>query len=344
MCRLVIYKGTAPVQLSHLLTRPCHSIVNQAFSPRLRLDPRRPINGDGFGVGWYDSVYDEELGAQPCIFTSLTPAWNNGNLVRLAEKIKSPLVFGHVRATTSGSLSPDNCHPFGFGKLMWMHNGEIAEFGKIRRKLQGSLSDGIFDSVKGNTDSEWAFALFLSKLPDPNAKSFTFQMLRDAMLSTIATINELHEDAGITEPSLMNFCVTDGESVVATRYISSKKDAAASLWFSSGTSFSEYAPGGHYKMFKEDKRENIIMVASEPLTFEKADWMEVKTNNMIILTPKMNVLLIPIIDKFYVHPSDPRSQNRGTDLAAAKGLFTERWEVPGTSTPESTSLQQALPV
>lgn len=55
------------------MTRPCHSIVNQAFSPRLRLDPRRPINGDGFGVGWYDSVYDEELGAQPCIFTSSTP-------------------------------------------------------------------------------------------------------------------------------------------------------------------------------------------------------------------------------------------------------------------------------
>jgi len=27
----------------------------------------------------------------------------------------------------------------------------------------------------------------------------------------------------------MNFCVTDGESVVVTRYISSKKDEAASL-------------------------------------------------------------------------------------------------------------------
>jgi hypothetical protein len=23
--------------------------------------------------GWYDSVYDEELGCQPCIFTSATP-------------------------------------------------------------------------------------------------------------------------------------------------------------------------------------------------------------------------------------------------------------------------------
>ena len=103
-------------------------------------------------------------------------------------------------------------------------------------------------------------------------------------------------------------------------------------WFSSGTSFSEYAPGGHYKMFKEDKQENIIMVASEPLTFEKgesgsesqsyspvsdplsADWMEIKTNNVIVLTSKMNVLLTPIVDKFYVYPSDPDSQNRGTDL------------------------------
>ena len=92
MCRFVIYKGTAPVQLSHLLTRPCHSIINQAFDSRLRLDHRRPINGDGFGVGqpsglspcvtaplirhttgWYDCNYDEELGSQPCIFTSVTP-------------------------------------------------------------------------------------------------------------------------------------------------------------------------------------------------------------------------------------------------------------------------------
>lgn len=26
-----------------------------------------------FPTGWYDSVYDQELGSQPCIFTSVTP-------------------------------------------------------------------------------------------------------------------------------------------------------------------------------------------------------------------------------------------------------------------------------
>lgn len=79
--------SNVPLQL---LTKPAHSIINQAFDSRLRVDRRNPINGDGFGVGelrifpemngrphrsigWYDTVYDEELGSQPCIFTSVTP-------------------------------------------------------------------------------------------------------------------------------------------------------------------------------------------------------------------------------------------------------------------------------
>lgn len=65
-----------------------------------------------------------------------------------------------------------------------MHNGEIADFPRIRRSLQAGLSDEVFNVVLGNTgefllqwiktlnlanghwyeDSEWAFALFLSKV------------------------------------------------------------------------------------------------------------------------------------------------------------------------------------
>lgn len=41
-------------------------------------------------------------------------------------------------------------------------------------------------------------------------------------------------------------------------------------------------------MIKADKRENVIMIASEPLTFERSEWMEVKTNTMIVITPKVS--------------------------------------------------------
>jgi predicted glutamine amidotransferase len=43
-----------------------------------------------------------------------------------------------------------------------MHNGGIADFHLIKRKLQASLPDELFSVPQGNTDSEWAFALFLS--------------------------------------------------------------------------------------------------------------------------------------------------------------------------------------
>jgi glutamine amidotransferase len=205
-----------------------------------------------------------------------------------------------------------------------MHNGGIASFESVKRPLQAHLSDRIFSIPQGNTDSEWAFALFLSHLSAvasiDSTTPFPHSVLRQAMLSTIKTLNTLARDAGITEPSLMNFCITDGETVVATRYISSKQDEAASLYYSSGTTFSS-DPGGHYRMSKRDKRENIIMIASEPLTFEKADWLEIKTNTMVVVTPKMNLLQIPIVDEFF---TPVLGTSRGVEFAATKGLLSPK--------------------
>lgn len=120
MCRLLVVKSTEPILLSQLLTAPVHSIINQASDARLRLDSRS-INADGAGVGWYSCSIGEdgkdgrkEEDCSPCIFRMITPAWSNQNLHRLAEKVKSPLVFAHVRASTTGALSEENCHPVSF--------------------------------------------------------------------------------------------------------------------------------------------------------------------------------------------------------------------------------------
>lgn len=50
---------------------------------------------------------------------------------------------------------------------------------------------------------------------------------------------------------------------------------------------------------------------------------------MVVITPKMNFLQIPIVDRFYVSPSDPAALNRGTDFAAAKGLLSPRNTLTG---------------
>lgn len=111
-----------------------------------------------------------------------------------------------------------------------MHNGQISQFSKIKRRLLAALPEPLFLWPQGHTDSEFAFALFLSHLGNPESMDeFSYLELKDAMLKTIQNLNQWSQEANIQEPSLMNFCVTDGKSIVCTRYVSSKVDEAASL-------------------------------------------------------------------------------------------------------------------
>ncbi|KAI1438876.1 N-terminal nucleophile aminohydrolase [Xylaria sp. CBS 124048] len=348
MCRFLVYRGSDEVLLSKLILDPTHSILKQSFDSRLRLDTRRgQNNADGFGIGFYT---DPKLGAAPCLFTSTIPAWNCTNLHRIASKTASRLVFAHVRATTEGSLTEDNCHPFYHNSLMWMHNGGLGGWKYIKRRLGERLHDKWYLNVKGSTDSEWAFALFLDRLerlgvnPSSQPKNgFSPSLLRRAMLQTIEVINEL--TLGIPEStvqledvdtrSLLNFAVTDGHSIICTRYVSSKTDEAASLYFSSGTQWEIKPAAGKdqdYQMERRDKGADIVLVASEPLTFERENWVNVPTNSILTIHGQ-TVMVTPIIDGFSDRdPCHPRS----SAFAQTKGLTTNEKITPPISAPAPT--------
>jgi hypothetical protein len=52
-------------------------------------------------------------------------------------------------------------------------------------------------------------------------------------------------------------------------------------------------------MVKDNRRQDMVVIASEPLTFEKADWLTIPTNSIMVVTSKMNVLIYPIIDEYH---------------------------------------------
>lgn len=348
MCRFLVYRGSDEILLSKLILDPTHSILKQSFDSRLRLDTRRgQNNADGFGIGFYT---DPKLGAAPCLFTSTIPAWNCTNLHRIASKTASRLVFAHVRATTEGSLTEDNCHPFYHNSLMWMHNGGLGGWKYIKRRLGERLHDKWYLNVQGCTDSEWAFALFLDRLErlgkDPSSqprKGFGPTVLRRAMLQTIEIINELTmgipestvQSENVDTRSLLNFAVTDGHSIICTRYVSSKTDEAASLYFSSGTQW-EMKPTARedrdYQMERRDKGADIVLVASEPLTFERENWVNVPTNSILTIHGQ-TVMVNPIMDAF--SDRDP-CHKRSSAFAQTKGLTTNEKATPRVNSPAST--------
>jgi predicted glutamine amidotransferase len=172
---------------------------------------------------------------------------------------------------------------------MWMHNGSVAGFERIRRALRESLKDEFYNMVMGTTDSEHAFALFLDNLRVPFGEADAGQM-RAALVETIARLNEWTLAAGVAEPSHYNFAVTDGESIVISRYCSAEGLAGNSLHISRGKLF-ECLPGGLCDMHtvRDQEQAAAVIIASERLTDDRDDWLDVPDNHTVTVTPDLNV-------------------------------------------------------
>ncbi len=280
MCRFLAYIGK-PVLADDLLYRPQHSLIERQSLGAQEMSI--PINGDGFGISWYDYRLDPE----PCRFRSVHPSWSDENLRFLAKKVQTPLLFAHVRAATPGSTVEEiNCHPFVHGRMTWMHNGMVQDFRKIRRSLLRELKDEAYDSVLGSTDSEHLFGLFLNNLRNPSGDVSTEEMV-EAMFSMLDDFNRLLFESDVREHSYLNICLSNGRSLIATRYTTNPRVQPASLYYMFGKEY--VATDGRCFMIPDDGASEAVVISSEPFTSNKSDWVKVTRNSMIIIDEDLSI-------------------------------------------------------
>jgi glutamine amidotransferase len=300
MCRFTLYLGS-PVRMSTLLTEPQHSLIKQSYESNERSEP---LNGDGFGVGWYAP----RLHSQPAQFHETTPAWNNQNLESIARVVASPCIMAHVRAASLGSLvNLSNCHPFGFGDYLLMHNGEVGNFHKIRRQLMETLTDDAFNVVRGSTDTEHLFAMFVDELirnqkslnPGKNGhEGWDGLQLAEHLSRALQRILQIIQGRDDWEPSYLNVAVADGSHVAVCRFTDASDDEPESLHLLHGELYEPISK--HFKDASLDEGESMI-VSSEPLN-QDGRWKDVSRNCMLVLDRKRVPLEIPMnVDGSLVH-------------------------------------------
>lgn len=272
MCRLVAYLGH-DVLLEDILVKPMNSIVMQSLHAR---ETTIPTNGDGFGIGWYVP----SISPIPALFTSISPAWSDRNLLNLTAKIKSNAFFAHVRAASFGGVTHYNCHPFVFKEWMLMHNGGIANFINIKRHLRHLLDDDMYHWVKGDTDSEHLLALIFQLAKNRDLSQL--ETVADVLEEAFSTIANLLDRYGQTdEPSYFNLCLTDGKRLLVSRYVRPKHKIALSLHYALGSRF--VIKHGHYHMLQEAGEKNCLLVASEKLTRFNAEWHDIPHNKLMLV-------------------------------------------------------------
>jgi glutamine amidotransferase len=203
MCRWNAYYGQ-PLLIEALLFNMDHSLIDQSLHSRMGVET---TNGDGFGIGWYGGST-----GRPCRYRSIGPAWSDVNLRELAAHIESPIFLAHIRATTGTPVQQTNCHPFRHQNWLFVHNGVLNDFHKIRRELVMAVDPIYFDDIAGSTDSETLFylALTLGLQNDPLG----------AMERAVGFVEHTARAHGIEHPVQMTVGISDGERLWAIRYAS----------------------------------------------------------------------------------------------------------------------------
>jgi glutamine amidotransferase len=245
MCRFLAYHG-APIYLEDMIASPSHSLIAQSLHAT---QGKTEINGDGFGLGWYGERAD------PGLFRDLRPAWSDENLRSICHQVRSRLFFAHVRAATGSATTRANCHPFAAGRFMFMHNGQVGAFQKIRRRVETLIPDAFYPLRAGTTDSE---ALFLAAMgfgleDDPPG----------AIAAMLGAVRAEMDRAGISQALRFAAALTDGHTLWAFRWACDAKP-----------------PTLYYRSVEAG-----LVVVSEPTDEDHATWHAVPAGSLLTVSP-----------------------------------------------------------
>jgi len=252
MCRWIAYRGETTA-LEHYVTSPAHSLVTQSIAA---LESTASVNGDGFGLGWYGAH------PEPGLYREIRPAWSDDNLRYLCRHLQSHLFFAHVRAATGTPITRPNCHPFACAKWLFMHNGFIGNWARLRRQVEALIPDALYPARIGTTDSEAIFLAIMGAGMD------------DPVAATEATLARLAELVG---PDRMRFtaALANGKDLYAFRYAAN--DRANTLYYR--------------------ETEQGIVVVSEPLDKDHRNWVPVPENHVLVAKAGQRTRIIPFLQE-----------------------------------------------
>jgi predicted glutamine amidotransferase len=127
-------------------------------------------HGDGWGVAAIDNHKNTKLVVEP------TRAKDSEKFAEVTRSLMSDGALLHLRWATQGlEVNEGNSHPFTFGDISFMHNGDI----KPASSLDPYIDDELKSAMRGNTDSEKYFYNIVSASKRSNLIEGTLSAVRN---------------------------------------------------------------------------------------------------------------------------------------------------------------------
>jgi predicted glutamine amidotransferase len=172
------------------------------------------VNSRGGQLGWGIGFYQ---GGEVLIRRRPIDDHASIDVARLSGDVRADLLLGQVRSATVGALRTENTHPFRYRQWLFAATGTLPAFDSIRERLGASVPEFLRSSIRGETDAEILFYVFLSFLHDAgrlNEGVSDPKQVRDALRSSIAVVDGLAAEVG-GDKARVNVVASDGEHLFA---------------------------------------------------------------------------------------------------------------------------------
>ncbi len=171
----------------------------------LRADPDPVTQARGFdawGIGLYQ-------GGEVLLKRRPQPTLGPVDFFAIAAELRTDTLIAHARSATVGDNRNENTHPFRFRSWLFAHHGTLPGFGPLHgstdparptpeqaaltETLLADLPDFIRRNLRGQTDSELLFHLFLTRLHEAAHLDVADLRVADAQAALVRTIERLDE-------------------------------------------------------------------------------------------------------------------------------------------------------
>jgi glutamine amidotransferase len=160
----------------------------------------RPRGFDAWGIGFYQ-------GGEVLLKRRPQPTQGPVDFHAIAGELRTDTLIAHARAATVGDNRNENTHPFRFRSWLFAHHGTLPGFGPaagtadparpstaqqaLTDELVAEIPDFLRRNLRGQTDSELLFHLFLTRLHEAGQLDVADVRLADAQAALAVTVRRL---------------------------------------------------------------------------------------------------------------------------------------------------------
>ena len=255
MCRLFGFRSAVPAAVHPALVTEKNSLVIQSREHK-----------DGWGIAAYG------VEPRPNVAHGVGPAHSDPDFHRVSSQVSAHTVVAHVRLASVGAVELRNSHPFLYGRWSFVHNGTLKNYERHRPAIEALIGEQFRSNIHGSTDSERCFHLFLTRLAarGPLEGAAQLEDVARALAETMELVADITDESEQAR-SAMNFLVTDGKVMAATR-------RSRTLFLSDGRRAASCMAAGP---LRHGTRLDQLLIASEALCGNHTAWTEVSEEEVV---------------------------------------------------------------